>query len=84
MLFYCKKMCIRDSPRPDERHIRYDDVRKLKHTLTTELNIEGNPKEEKFIQLVLEVCPAQVTLVPDAANQLTSNHGWDTLSLIHI
>jgi len=67
-------------PRPDERHIRYDDVRKLKHTLTTELNIEGNPKEEKFVQLVLEVCPAQVTLVPDAANQLTSNHGWDTIT----
>jgi len=67
-------------PRPDERHIRYDDVRKLKNSITTELNIEGNPKEEKFIQLVLEVCPTQVTLVPDVANQLTSNHGWDTIT----
>jgi len=65
-------------PRPDERHIRYSDVRELKKVITTELNIEGNPQEEKFIQLVLEVKPAQVTLVPDAGGQLTSDHGWDT------
>lgn len=66
-------------PRPDERHIRYDDVRALKPLLRTELNIEGNPTEPRFVDLVLEVKPAQVTLVPDAAEQLTSNHGWDTL-----
>lgn len=65
-------------PRPDERHIRYSDARELKKVITTELNIEGNPQEEKFIQLVLEVKPAQVTLVPDAVGQLTSDHGWDT------
>ena len=64
-------------PRPDERHIRYSDVRELKPVLTTEFNIEGNPIES-FIRLVLEVRPAQVTLVPDAANVLTSNAGWDT------
>ncbi|MBR6270441.1 MAG: pyridoxine 5'-phosphate synthase [Bacteroidales bacterium] len=64
-------------PRPDERHIRYSDVRELKPLLTTEFNIEGNPIES-FIRLVLEVRPAQVTLVPDAANVLTSNAGWDT------
>jgi pyridoxine 5-phosphate synthase len=67
-------------PRPDERHIRYADVRELKKVLTTELNIEGNPKEQKFIDLVLEVKPAQVTLVPDTQHQLTSDHGWDTIS----
>lgn len=66
-------------PRPDERHIRYADVYALKEVLTTELNIEGNPKEERFVKLVLEVLPAQVTLVPDAQNQLTSDHGWDTI-----
>lgn len=66
-------------PRPDERHIRYNDVRRLKPLLRTEFNIEGNPKEAAFIDLVLEVVPAQVTLVPDATDQLTSNHGWDTL-----
>jgi len=66
-------------PRPDERHIRYSDVRTLKKVLNTEFNIEGNPKEKKFIDLVLEVIPAQVTLVPDAQNQITSNHGWDTI-----
>lgn len=65
-------------PRPDERHIRYDDVRAIKSIITTEFNIEGNPVEDKFIDLVLEVKPAQVTLVPDAPGQLTSNHGWDT------
>jgi pyridoxine 5-phosphate synthase len=64
-------------PRPDERHIRYRDVIALKEVLTTELNIEGNPYEQKFIDLVLQVKPAQVTLVPDAAGQLTSDHGWD-------
>lgn len=66
-------------PRPDERHIRYEDVRNLKKVLTTEFNIEGNCKEQKFIDLVLEVKPHQVTLVPDAENQLTSDHGWDTI-----
>lgn len=66
-------------PRPDERHIRYADVYELKQHLTTEFNIEGNPKEDRFVQLVLDNKPAQVTLVPDATGQLTSNHGWDTL-----
>lgn len=66
-------------PRPDERHIRYQDVRDLKSIVTTEFNIEGNPKEQKFVDLVLEVLPAQVTLVPDDPGQLTSNHGWDTI-----
>jgi pyridoxine 5-phosphate synthase len=66
-------------PRPDERHIRYNDVRDLSKIITTELNIEGNPLEDKFVHLVLEVKPAQVTLVPDDPNQLTSNHGWDTI-----
>jgi len=66
-------------PRPDERHIRYDDVRKIKPLINTELNIEGNPKEKKFIDLVLEVKPHQVTLVPDNEGQLTSDHGWDTV-----
>ncbi len=67
-------------PRPDERHIRYADVRALKPLLTTEFNIEGNCREQKFVDLVLEVRPKQVTLVPDALNQLTSDHGWDTLT----
>jgi pyridoxine 5-phosphate synthase len=66
-------------PRPDERHIRYADVRELKKVTSTELNIEGNPLEESFVQLVLECKPAQVTLVPDSRDQLTSNHGWDTI-----
>ena len=66
-------------PRPDERHIRYTDVRALKKVIQTEFNIEGNCREQKFIDLVLEVKPAQVTLVPDADNQLTSDHGWDTI-----
>ena len=66
-------------PRPDERHIRYADVRAIAPMITTEFNIEGNPKEEKFVQLVLEVKPTQVTLVPDGAGQLTSDHGWDTV-----
>lgn len=66
-------------PRPDERHIRYSDVRELSGILTSEFNIEGNPREDKFVQLVLDVKPAQVTLVPDNPEQLTSNHGWDTI-----
>lgn len=66
-------------PRPDERHIRYADVRELKRVIATELNIEGNCREEKFVQLVLEVKPEQVTLVPDTEGQLTSDHGWDTI-----
>jgi pyridoxine 5-phosphate synthase len=66
-------------PRPDERHITYDDVRALKKIVRTELNIEGNPTEQKFVDLVLETKPHQVTLVPDAVGQLTSNHGWDTI-----
>ena len=68
-------------PRPDERHIRYQDVYDLKKALSTELNIEGNPTEQKFIELVLAVQPHQVTLVPDALGQLTSNHGWDTVKI---
>ncbi len=67
-------------PRPDERHIRYKDVRELKPLLSTEFNIEGNPREQKFRDLVLEVKPAQVTLVPDTLGQVTSDHGWDTIT----
>ena len=63
-------------PRPDERHIRKEDVYQLKSILNTELNVEGNPTEE-FMELVMDVCPAQVTLVPDSPTQLTSNHGWN-------
>jgi pyridoxine 5-phosphate synthase len=66
-------------PRPDERHIRYSDVRAIKKAISVEFNIEGNPMEEKFVDLVLETKPAQVTLVPDDPGQLTSNHGWDTI-----
>ncbi|MFZ9331501.1 MAG: pyridoxine 5'-phosphate synthase [Chitinophagaceae bacterium] len=66
-------------PRPDERHIRYADVRALKKVIQTEFNIEGNCREQKFVDLVMEVKPAQVTLVPDAENQITSDHGWDTI-----
>ncbi len=66
-------------PRPDERHIRYDDVFELKKIITTEFNIEGNCREQKFIDLVLANKPTQVTLVPDALGQLTSDHGWDTV-----
>lgn len=66
-------------PRPDERHIRYNDVRQLNSLLTTEFNIEGYPSED-FIALVLETKPQQVTLVPDGPNVLTSNAGWDTLN----
>lgn len=64
-------------PRPDERHIRRTDVYALKQLVTTEFNIEGNP-QPAFIDLVTDVRPTQVTLVPDAVDQLTSNHGWDT------
>ena len=66
-------------PRPDERHIRYADVYALKEAVTTEFNIEGNPMEASFVELVLAVKPEQVTLVPDALGQITSNHGWDTI-----
>jgi pyridoxine 5-phosphate synthase len=65
-------------PRPDERHIRYQDARDLKSIVYTEYNIEGNP-DRKFIDLVLEVKPTQVTLVPDAIDAITSNAGWDTV-----
>jgi pyridoxine 5-phosphate synthase len=70
-------------PRPDERHIRYSDVREIAEQIKVEFNIEGNPKEQKFVDLVLETQPDQVTLVPDAINQLTSNHGWDTVKEAH-
>ena len=66
-------------PRPDERHIRYADAYALKKLISTELNIEGNCTENKFVQLVLANKPAQVTLVPDALGQITSNHGWNTI-----
>src|SRR6478672_5506220 len=65
-------------PRPDERHIRYQDARDLKSIVYTEYNIEGNP-EKSFVDLVLEVRPTQVTLVPDAVDAITSNAGWDTV-----
>jgi pyridoxine 5-phosphate synthase len=67
-------------PRPDERHIRYNDVFDLKKVIKTEFNIEGNCQEQKFIDLVLANKPAQVTLVPDVLGQITSNHGWDTVA----
>ena len=66
-------------PRPDERHIRYADVYALKQIVTTEFNIEGNCTEQSFVDLVLANQPTQVTLVPDSKNQLTSNHGWNTI-----
>lgn len=66
-------------PRPDQRHIRYQDARDLKKIVTTELNIEGNPTHD-FLDLVLEVLPDQVTLVPDAPDAITSNAGWDTIT----
>ena len=65
-------------PRPDQRHIRYEDIRSLPEVITTEFNIEGNPIP-KFVDLVMKVKPAQVTLVPDAVDALTSNAGWDTI-----
>jgi len=66
-------------PRPDERHIRYQDAYDLKPIVTTEYNIEGNPIN-KFMELVLAVKPTQVTLVPDSVDQITSNAGWDTIA----
>lgn len=66
-------------PRPDERHIRYEDARQLAQVVTTEFNIEGNP-DESFIRLVLETHPHQVTLVPDPPGAITSNAGWDTIA----
>ena len=66
-------------PRPDERHIRYQDVYDLKAAISTEFNIEGNCQEPRFVDLVLANKPTQVTLVPDALGQITSNHGWDTI-----
>ena len=66
-------------PRPDERHIKYQDARDLKEVVTTEFNIEGNPITS-FIDLVLEVKPTQVTLVPDAEDAITSDAGWDTIT----
>ncbi|MCQ2341978.1 MAG: pyridoxine 5'-phosphate synthase [Paludibacteraceae bacterium] len=68
-------------PRPDERHIRRSDVYALKQIVTTELNIEGNP-EPPFVELVTDIRPAQVTLVPDSHDQLTSNHGWNTVQYV--
>ncbi len=66
-------------PRPDQRHIRYQDARDIKKVITTEFNIEGYPNE-KFIELVYSICPDQVTLVPDPPDALTSNAGWDTIT----
>ena len=66
-------------PRPDERHIRYQDVYDLKANIQTEFNIEGNCQEQKFIDLVLAITPTQVTLFTDSLGQITSNHGWDTI-----
>ncbi len=67
-------------PRPDERHIRYADVYELKKNINTEFNIEGNCREQKFVELVIAAKPHQVTLVPDELGQITSNHGWDTIN----
>lgn len=67
-------------PRPDERHITYRDVYDIKANISTEFNIEGNCREQKFVDLVLANKPAQVTLVPDELGQITSNHGWDTMA----
>ncbi len=66
-------------PRPDERHIRYSDVREIRPLIKTEFNIEGNPEVQSFVDLVLEVVPNQVTMVPDAFGAITSNAGWDTV-----
>lgn len=66
-------------PRQDERHIRYSDIKPLKEIVTTEFNIEGFP-DARFMEMVLDVRPHQCTLVPDASNQLTSDHGWNTLA----
>jgi len=66
-------------PRPDQRHVRFDDISQLKSIVNTEFNIEGNPTPE-FMKLVLENCPHQCTLVPDAEQALTSDNGWDTIT----
>lgn len=66
-------------PRPDERHIRYTDVREIRPLITTEFNIEGNPTVQSFVDLVLEIVPDQVTMVPDSHSAITSNAGWNTL-----
>jgi pyridoxine 5-phosphate synthase len=66
-------------PRPDERHIKYQDVYDLVKIVTTEFNIEGNPQKGRFLEIVLEVKPTQATLVPDTDNAITSNAGWDTI-----
>jgi pyridoxine 5-phosphate synthase len=65
-------------PRPDERHVRFSDLQKLKEVITTEFNVEGYPSDH-FIRAVLEILPEQVTLVPDQPGQITSDHGWDTI-----
>src|SRR5947209_7967879 len=70
-------------PRPDERHIRYNDVFELKKIVTTEFNIAGNCQEQKFIELVLAHKIEQVTIVPDVLRQITSNRGWDTITNYH-
>ncbi len=67
-------------PRPDERHVRYADVFELAKVVTTEFNIEGNPKQGQYLEIVLAVKPAQATLVPDAEGAVTSNAGWDTVA----
>ena len=67
-------------PWPDERHIRYSDARAIRPEIKTEFNIEGNPREQRFLDLVMELRPHQVTLVPDSLKQLTSDHGWDTIA----
>jgi pyridoxine 5-phosphate synthase len=71
-------------PRPDERHIHRSDVRELRPMLTVEFNIEGNPLEPVFLDLVREVRPTQCTLVPDSREQSTSDHGWDVASMAHV
>lgn len=71
-------------PRPDERHIRRSDVRELKPMLTVEFNIEGNPLEPVFLDLVREVRPTQCTLVPDSREQSTSDHGWAVAAMAHV
>src|SRR5690606_39952188 len=75
----CSDLGITVHPRPDERHIRYKDVYDLKAHISAEFNIERNCQEQKFVELVLANKPAQVTLVPDSLDQITSNHGWDTI-----
>ena len=66
-------------PRPDERHIRYQDAVDLAKIVTTEFNIEGNPQKGRYLEIVKDICPTQATLVPDTDNVLTSNAGWDTV-----